>query len=69
MKIIFCDSVMDNKIVKPDYQTEFDAAKENGFETEIFSFEELTDGNINSALKFIKTYDNLESGRYQFRNE
>ncbi|QXP59002.1 ATP-grasp domain-containing protein [Olleya sp. HaHaR_3_96] len=65
MKIIFCDSVMDNKIVEPDYQTEFDAAKENGFETEIFSFEELIDGNINSALKFIKNAEKKELGIYR----
>jgi hypothetical protein len=65
MKIIFCDSVIDNKIVEPDYQTEFDSAKENGFETEIFSFEELTDENINSALKFIKNSEKTELGIYR----
>lgn len=30
MKIIFCDSVMDNKVVERDYQTEFYSAKNNG---------------------------------------
>jgi len=54
MKIIFCDSVIDNKLVEPDYKTEFNSAKESGFETEIFSFEELQEGNINTALKYIK---------------
>lgn len=65
MKIIFCDSVIDNKIVEPDYQTEFNSAKENGFETDVFSFEELTDGNVNSALKFIKSCENTELGIYR----
>ncbi|MFD0991690.1 ATP-grasp domain-containing protein [Tenacibaculum geojense] len=65
MKIIFCDSVIDNKVVEPDYQSEFDSAKENGFETHVFSFEELTDGNINGALKFIKNSDTKEYGIYR----
>lgn len=65
MKIIFCDSVIDNKLVEPDYQVEFDAAKESGFETELFSFEELIDGNLNSSLKFIKSCDKLEYGIYR----
>lgn len=65
MKIIFCDSVINHKIVEPDYQTEFDAAKENGFETEIFSFEELNDGNTNNALKLIKNCEKKEVGIYR----
>jgi len=65
MKIIFNDSVIDNKIVEPDYESEFNSAKENGFETEIFSFEEIEDGNINSALKFIKTCEKIELGIYR----
>ena len=65
MKIIFCDSVIDNKVVEPDYQTEFYSAEKNGFETEVFSFEELTHGNINSALKFIKSSDKKELGIYR----
>lgn len=65
MKIIFCDSVIDTKRVEPDYQTEFDAAKANGFETYIFSFEELADGNMNSALKLIKSCEKTELGIYR----
>jgi len=65
MKIIFCDSVIDNKVVEPDYQTEFDSAKNSGFETEIFSFEELTDGNLNKALKLIKSSEKKELGIYR----
>lgn len=65
MKIIFCDSVNDNKVVEPDYQSEFGSAKDSGFETEIFSFEELSDGNINSALKFIKSSEKKKLGIYR----
>lgn len=65
MRIIFCDSVIDPKIVEPDYQAEFDAAKENGFETSVFSFEELSHGDLKSALKFIKPCDTKEYGIYR----
>lgn len=65
MRIIFCDSVIDNKIVEPDYQAEFISAKENGFETNVFSFEELNHGNIKGALKVIKSCQTKEYGIYR----
>lgn len=65
MNIIFCDSVVDNKVVEPDYQTEYDSAKANGFETHVFSFEELSEGAINSALRFVKKCDTKEYGIYR----
>lgn len=65
MKIIFCDSVIDNKRVEPDYETEYNSAKENGFETAIFSFEELQEGNINTALKHIKSSHHKELAIYR----
>ncbi|WP_127846578.1 hypothetical protein [Psychroflexus aestuariivivens] len=54
MKILFCDSVNDKKEVEPFYQTECDSAKNNGFETEVFSFEELSDENIDVSLLLSK---------------
>ncbi|WP_422104304.1 ATP-grasp domain-containing protein [Winogradskyella sp.] len=65
MKIIFCDSVMDNKLVEPDYQSEFDAAKENGFETEIFSYEALEEGSLSNALKYIKSSEDKAMAIYR----
>lgn len=65
MKIIFCDSVFDSKTVEPDYESEYIAAKQNGFDTEIFSFEELIDGNINAALKFIQANESKVLGIYR----
>ena len=64
MKIIFCDSVIDNKVVEPAYQSEFDSAKESGLETQVFSFEKLTDGNVNATLKFIENDESKEYGIY-----
>ncbi|MDH7914352.1 ATP-grasp domain-containing protein [Winogradskyella sp. SYSU M77433] len=65
MKIIFCDSVIDNKTVEPDYHTEFISAKNNGFNTEIISFEALEEGNIKSALKYMKSCDKQELAIYR----
>lgn len=65
MKIIFCDSVIDTRVVEPDYKTEFDSARENGFETELFSLEELIDGNLNTALKYIKSCETKQFGIYR----
>lgn len=64
MKIIFCDSVIDNKLVEPDYKQEFYSANNSGFETEIFSFEELTDGDLQRALKLIKSCEKEKLGIY-----
>lgn len=54
MKVIFCDSVIDNRLVDPDYQSEFDAAIKNQLETEFFSYEMLLEGDAQRATKFIK---------------
>ena len=65
MKIFFCDSVFDKKLVEPDYQNEFDSAKKCGFETHLFSYEETVDGDINEALKYISNCDKKEFGIYR----
>ncbi len=65
MKIIFCDSVIDNKLVEPDYKQEFYSANNSGFETEIFSFEELTDGDLQRTLKLIKSCEKEKLGIYR----
>jgi hypothetical protein len=54
MILIFCDSVVNSKEVDSDYQNEYESAKEHGLETALFSFENLSEKNITSALQFIK---------------
>lgn len=53
MIIIFCDNVIDSQIVDEVYQEEMDVAKQNGFETYLISFEELTSRNLSKSLKNI----------------
>ncbi len=65
MRIIYCDSVFDNKIIEPDYKEEKKSAVNAGFDFSLISFEELTDGNIATALRFIKQSENKEFGIYR----
>lgn len=40
--ILFCESPFQNNKVDEDFEDQFISAKENGFETLLFNFEELT---------------------------
>jgi len=65
MKIIFCSEPFYPN--KPDsvYEKEFEAAQSNDFEIELFSFEDLTENNISSAFRRIKTLENPETAIYR----
>ncbi|MBW1297902.1 ATP-grasp domain-containing protein [Aquimarina litoralis] len=65
MRIIFCDSVFDNKTIEPDYEEEKKAAVNAGFDFSLISFEELTDGNVATALRYVKEVENKELGIYR----
>jgi len=65
MKILYCDSVFDNKIIEPDYEMEMKSAKKAGFEICLLSFEKLNEENINQALKFINTSEKIEKAIYR----
>lgn len=65
MKVIFCDSVIDHRTVEPDYEKEWKSAIKAGFNTSLISYEELTEGNISRALRFIKPLENLEKAIYR----
>ena len=65
MRIIYCDSVFDNKIIEPDYKEEKNYAVKVGFDFSLISFEELTKGNITQALKNVKKSDHKELGIYR----
>jgi len=65
MRIIFCDSVIDPKVIEPDYDVEKKAAVLAGFDFSLISFEELTDGNIATALRFVKQPESKELGIYR----
>lgn len=65
MRIVYCDSVFDNKVIEPDYEEEKKSAISAGFDFSLISFEELTDGNIATALRFVKEPENKEFGIYR----
>lgn len=65
MIVLYCDSVVDNKAVEPDYHHEQSSARSAGFETLLMSFEELTSGNITKALRLIPEFDELQKGLYR----
>jgi hypothetical protein len=65
MKIIFCSEPFYPS--KPDYAyaKESEAAAQNGFEINLFSFEDLTENNISSAFRRIKSSENAEIAVYR----
>ena len=65
MKIVFCSEPF--YPFKPDYsyEKEAEAALRNGFEYELFSFEDLTENKISSAFKKLKTNENIETAIYR----
>ncbi|MCJ8288343.1 MAG: ATP-grasp domain-containing protein [Crocinitomicaceae bacterium] len=65
MRIIYCDNVFDNIVIEPDYETEKKSAEIAGFDCSLISFEELTSGNILTALRFIKEAELNEIAIYR----
>lgn len=49
MRIIYCDSVIDNKVIEPDYEQEKKSALKPGLGC-FTGFEKLTDGSQFEAL-------------------
>jgi len=65
MRIIYCDSVLDRKLIEPDYEEEKNAAIKHGFNFSLISYEAITDNNITSALQLVKTAEKKEWGIYR----
>lgn len=47
------------------YADEYESARRNSIQTYLINFEELKKGNIESALKFVKTNEEKEIGIYR----
>jgi len=60
MKLIYCSSPINNRIVESDYENEYKYALENGFDVQLINFEELLNKNTERALKNIPKNDNTE---------
>jgi ATP-grasp domain, R2K clade family 2 len=67
MNILFCDNPFESKpSVDTDYEDEFVAAKQNGFTTQLFSYESLTkDKDAEFAARRIKHSDTLQKIIYR----
>ncbi|AOY79764.1 ATP-grasp domain-containing protein [Moorena producens JHB] len=65
MRVIFCDSVFDHKLIEPDYEEEMKAAQLAGFITSLFSFEDLTDGKVARSLRYVENAEVEELAIYR----
>jgi hypothetical protein len=66
MNILFCDNPLDTNQVDSDYRKEFLSATENGFNTLLFSFENLTrENDALLATRRIKHSDTLQPVIYR----
>lgn len=65
MRIIYCDSVIDHAVIEPDYEEEKKSAIYAGFDFSVISFEELTSGTIQKALRLVKNSEEEELGIYR----
>lgn len=65
MKIIFCSSPLNNRLVDPDYEKEYNSAIKNGFNVELVNFEELENNNIDKSIRTIFPCDNFEKALFR----
>ncbi|MES2734143.1 MAG: ATP-grasp domain-containing protein [Bacteroidota bacterium] len=64
--IIFCESPFQANKVDEDFEAQFESAKENGFETLLFNFEDLTSADSFSiTTKRIKPSEKLSKAIYR----
>lgn len=64
MRVIFCDNLIDRK-VDPDFEEEYKAAKGQGFDVGLMSFEELNDFNVTKSISRIKEQVDVELALYR----
>lgn len=65
MRVIFCDDGFSPKEVDYMYGEEYESAKRNSLSVSLISFEEIKNGNVESAIKRIKPNDKKERGFYR----
>jgi hypothetical protein len=63
--ILFCENPLEPHNVDPDFQEEFDCAKNNDFKTIIFNYDDLNADNIEKATRKIKHADTQTSVIYR----
>lgn len=65
MKIIFCNHFLSPKEADLDFSAEYNAAKAAGFEVLLMNFDELTRGNVQTALRKIPVFETPEKAIYR----
>ncbi|MCI4668829.1 MAG: ATP-grasp domain-containing protein [Bacteroidia bacterium] len=65
IRIIFCDNGLSPKEVDDMFVEEFQAAKDLSIPTSLMSFEELTRGDVNRALKRVRVSEEKITGIYR----
>ncbi len=65
MRVIYCDSGFSPKEVDYMYAEEYKTAKSKFIQTSLISFEELKKGNVDAALKRVRSNDDKEIGIYR----
>lgn len=64
--ILFCENPFESNKVDEDFEDQFNSAKESGFDTLLFSFEDLTsEDRFSLATKRIKSNDKLVTAIYR----
>jgi hypothetical protein len=63
--ILFCENPLENKSVEPDFEQEFNASKQNGFEPLLFNYDEFVNKNYEFAIR--KLPQNNSKGRIIYR--
>jgi hypothetical protein len=61
---IFCDNLIDRK-VDPDFEDQYKAAKGQGLEVGLISFEDLNDSSISKSVSMIKEAQTPELAVYR----
>ncbi|MFK8054957.1 MAG: ATP-grasp domain-containing protein [Saprospiraceae bacterium] len=65
MRVIFCDSGFSPKEVDYMYAEEYESAKKSLLSVSLISFEEIKKGNIDSAIKRVRSNVEKEAGIYR----
>ncbi|MFC0393517.1 ATP-grasp domain-containing protein [Paenibacillus mendelii] len=65
MKLLFCSDPLNDRQVDPEYEMEYNMAKELSIPVELVSLESLLEGNSSKAIKRIPTSESQETVIYR----
>lgn len=65
MRILFCNNLLEGRKVDPDFQNEWLAARDAGFDISLISYEALIAGNLSECLSQVKASDQEQVALYR----